>query len=136
MTKTQSDYLEHDPDNLSEGFNAVREYLEHAVVIAWDGCHKIYLAMDEAEADFFRENYAPLEDGDIGEVFGASTNSDKHELEKVILRWFDDSCPLKFVQAVWHNEENPNAGFVQVIAQGAGDEDPYEDEDDDEGDDE
>lgn len=136
MTKTQSDYLEHNPDNLSEGFNAVREYLENAVVIAWDGCHKIYLAMDEVEADFFRNNYAPLEEGDPGEVVEASTNSDKHELEKVILRWFDDSCPLKFVQAVWNNEEDPNAGYENLVSQCAGDEDPYEDEDDDEGDDE
>lgn len=122
MTKTQSDYADHNADNLDEGWAAVREYVEDAVLIAFDGCHKIYLAMDEAEADFFRKNYQPThEDDDGGTLEGVPAS----ELFEMLEQWWDNSCGLRFIQAVWHNEADPNAGFVRLISQFAG----YGDED-------
>jgi len=114
--KTQNDYAPHDPDNLTEGFAAVTEYLEDAVLIAWDTCHKIYLAMDQTEADFFRETYAP----DIVEGRFTEGGKSPDELDEIIDQWWDASCPLRFVQAVWHNEQDPNAGFVELVSQFAG----------------
>lgn len=107
MTKTQNDYAPHNDKSINEGWDAVEEYLKAAVLIAFDECHKIYLAMDKTEAQFFRENYQPR-------VVEGQTPS---EMLKTIQGWWDISCPLKFVQAVWHNEKDPNAGFVSLISQ-------------------
>lgn len=122
MTKLQQDYAPHDHDNLDEGWDAVEEYLNSAVLIAFDECHKIYLAMDEEEAKFFRGNYQPC----------VSEGQTPSEMLETIQGWWDISCPLKFVQAVWHNEDDPNRGFVSLISQCASDE--IDDEDDDEDD--
>jgi len=124
MTKQQSDYAPHDSDNLDAGWDAVREYLNDAVLIAWDGCHKIYLAMDEAEAAYFRENYQPTHELHAG---GVIEGKEPAELYEDLCEWWDDSCGLRFVSAVWHNDEDPNSGFVHLISQGAG----WQDEDDD-----
>lgn len=117
MTKQQSDYAPHDSDNLDEGWNAVREYLNDAVLIAFDGCHKIYLAMDDIEADFFRKNYQPVDEIDNGGVLEGLTPD---ELYEELTEWWDASCSLRFVQAVWHDSEDPNSGFVSLISQCAG----------------
>lgn len=85
------------------------EKVEFAAVLArlaaWDGCHKIYFAMDDIEAAWFRENYEYIQTGSPEALAG------------VIRNWYDRSCGLRFVSAVYHNEEDPNAGFVNVIAQ-------------------
>lgn len=122
MTKTQSDYTPHNSDDLDEGWNAVREYLNDVILIAFDGCHKIYLAMDEVEADFFRNNYQPTDEFDNGGVIEGKAPA---ELYEELTEWWDASCSLRFVSAVWHNDEDPNAGFVRLIDQGAG----WQDED-------
>ena len=87
--------------------------------IAWDGCHKIYLAMDETEQQFFVEQYPHVVHGDF------------NALRKTIREWWNASCSLRFVQAVSNNEENPNAGFVSLIEQFADqtDEDGWDSED-------
>ena len=103
----------------------VEEALEDARLIAFDGCHKIYIAMDETEAEWFRKNYNP-------EVCGTSRTFEGNEwqmLEK-LREWWSESCSLKFIHAVVHNEEDPNAGFTNLIPQGA--EEVHEEEDEDE----
>ncbi len=109
--KTQAHYEPHNADNLEEGWDAVSEYAEDAILAAWDGCHKIYLAMDEAEGEWFRENYAEhIVEYDDGIV-------------ETVKDWWDASCSLRFVSAVWRNEDDPNAGFVSLISQFAEDDD-------------
>lgn len=58
MTKLQSDYAPHNADDRIEGWDAVSTYVENCVLIAFDGCHKIYLAMDEAEAKLLKDEYS------------------------------------------------------------------------------
>jgi len=111
--KTKNDYTEHDADNINEGWEAVEEYVQDAVLIAFDECHKIYLAMDETEAQFFRENYQP--------AIVERIHSTPDDMLALLHEWFDISCGLKFIQAVWHDAEDPNAGFVSLIGQGASD---------------
>lgn len=111
-------------------FAPVREALDDAVLIAWDGCHKIYLAMDDIEAAWFRGT--PDEEG-YPYVFAGTPAA----MAETLLSWWDDSCGLRFVEAVSHNAEDPNAGFVSLIAQFADEEDddeddPFDTEDDDE----
>lgn len=91
----------------------VEPYTYDALLAAFDGCHKIYLAMDEEEAKWFQENY---------EITFVGT---PEELLATVMGWYEGSCFLRFVSAVSHNPDNPNDGFVSVI-------DQFEDEDDDE----
>jgi len=127
MTKLQTEFAPHNQDDLVEGWDAVEEYLNEAVLIAFDGCHKIYLAMDQEEAEWFAKNYNG--EGCSDRNFAGSPS----EMLKAIHGWWDESCPLRFVSAVWHNEADPNAGFVSLISQTAEDEvdeDASDDEDD------
>jgi hypothetical protein len=101
-------------------FAKVREAIHDAHLIAFDGCHKIYLAMDEIEADWFRENYDNVLD-DFPEA-----------MLTVLGIWWEKSCGLRFISAVRHNADDPNAGFVTLIGQGEDWEDDDEDEDEDE----
>ena len=128
MTKLQTEFAPHNQDDLVEGWDAVEEYINDAVLIAFDGCHKIYLAMDQEEAQFFRDNYNG--EGCSDRNFTGSPS----EMLEAIHGWWDESCPLRFVSAVWHNEADPNAGFVSLISQMAEDEvdEDASDDDDDE----
>ena len=125
MTKTQTEYAPHDADNLNEGWVAVSDYIDDCVLVAFDGCHKIYLAMDEPKAKFFRDEYPIFIEND-GDTY----------LDDVISDWYESSCALKFIQAVWLNEADENSGFVSLISQGAGwvEREDRDDEDDDEDD--
>lgn len=98
----------------SELFAPVEDAIQDAVLVAFDGCHKIYLAMDEDEASWFRGNYE-INVEDTPEVM----------LETVI-GWYEESCFLRFVSAVRHNEEDPNAGFTSLISQFADQEEEEE----------
>ena len=103
----------------------VEEALEGAHLIAFDGCHKIYVAMDETEAEWFRNNYTP----EVCETSRTFEGTEWAMLTK-LREWWGESCPLRFIQAVEHNEEDPNAGYTVLIPQGA-DEEEYEEEDED-----
>ena len=49
----------------------------------------------------------------------------------LLVTWWDESCGLKFINAVTTNHENPNAGYTSLIGQGDWCEDEDEDEDED-----
>ena len=102
---------------IAELSEKVEPYTHDALLAAFDGCHKIYLAMDEEEAKWFRENY---------EITFVGTPD---ELLATVMDWYEGSCFLRFVSAVSHNPDNPNAGFVSLIEQ-------FEDEDDEDDEDE
>lgn len=97
--------------NLRVLFEPVEDALEDALLIAWDGCHKMYLAMDHEQADWFRQNYNGVHCDDR-----TFTGTPK-EMLNTLLAWWDESCGLKFINAVTTNHENPNAGFVSLISQ-------------------
>jgi hypothetical protein len=95
-------------------FDKVEEALETARGIAWDTCHKIYVLMDDEQMDLMKTyEYDPL--------ISADTTTPSEMLDEVI-RWYEDSCGLRFVQAVTSNPTDPNEGFVSLIAQGEDDE--------------
>ena len=110
-------YAAHNPDLLEEGWDAVEEYLRDALSISWDTCHKIYLAMDDEQADWFRENYN-------GESCDDRTfTGTPDEMLARLHDWYDESCGLKFIESVKTNHDDPNAGYERLIPQGAEDED-------------
>ena len=85
----------------------VEKHLESALCVAFDDCHKIYLAMDEVEYLYFTLN-----------KWTTVTGSPLEMLEQV-QEWYDvESCGLRFVQSVATNLENPNAGYISLIRQG------------------
>lgn len=79
----------------------VAEACNQALGMSWDGCHKIYLSMDEAE---------------VAKMVGYGYDMESPDLE-IIQRWFDGSCGLRFISAVRTVEGDPNEGFTSLIPQ-------------------
>lgn len=99
-------------------FDLVRERIPEAKAIAWDTCHKIYLLLDDEQVEVMRGyGYDPLI---------TSEEATPDEMMRILERWYDDSCSLRFINAVRTNHENPNAGFEQLIEQFEGQEDEDE----------
>lgn len=92
---------------LSEVLEPVENYIGATYLVAFDGCHKIYMAFDRHQADWFRDEYPHTVEGDQDKMLEA------------IQTWWDESCVLKFVSGVVHDAEDPNRGFTQVVPQGA-----------------
>jgi hypothetical protein len=102
--------------------SALSLYTANAKGIAFDTCHKIYVLMDDQQMELMR--------GYGYDLLISSDEMTPEELEAQVAEWYDDSCSLRFIQAVSTNTEDPNEGFVSIVAQGADwDEDEDEDED-------
>lgn len=101
---------------MEDYWHDVREAVQYAQLIAFDGCHKIYLAMDETQAQWFRNNYNGT-DGDDQNFTGTPD-----EMYQRLVKWYEGSCFLKFIESVETNEADPNEGFTNLIPQGAEDE--------------
>lgn len=85
---------------------SVSEIIEKTSVIAYDGCHKIYL-MDTIHKKWFL-NY---------EVMDGSVD---HRME-TIETWWDKSCPLRFIEWITtpvKNEGIDDLVFTSVVSQG------------------
>lgn len=120
---------------IHEIFFEIEEYLQDAHLIAWDGCHKIYVAMDETEAEWFRNNYNGSED--TSETFHGTPE----EMLTTLIKWYDESCWLRFVTAVRFDTDIMESDFTYLIEQGEDweveydteeEEDLYEDDEEDE----
>ena len=95
----------------------IKDRLESAKGIGWDGCHKIYILMDDRQMIKMQDyGYDPLISSDQ-----MTTN----KMFETIERWWDQSCGLRFISAVSTNKVNPNLGFEDLISQG---EDQQQDE--------
>ncbi len=104
----------------------VREYTDEAKGIAFDGCHKIYVLMDDEQMSLMKQyGY-----GDDNPNFLASSSQlDPAEMATVAMMWFKDSCGLRFINAVYSDSSIGHDGFVNIIEQFEGNEDDDEDED-------
>lgn len=99
---------------MTDYWERVEDALPDARLIAWDECHKIYVALDDTEAAWFRGSDYTLVEGD------------PDVLLSTLREWYDQSCFLRFINGVRHDADDPNDGFVDLIPQGAED---YDDED-------
>ena len=103
-------------DTLSDSVWAtVEDALADAYAIHFDGCHKIYLSMDKAQVKQMVEYGYEVHPPYLPKLQG----------------WFEDSCALRFVEAVHTVKGDPNKGFVDLIPQGYFD-DEYDDDEYDE----
>jgi hypothetical protein len=88
----------------------IKDRLESAKGIGWDGCHKIYILMDNDQMIKMRGyGYDPLI---------SSNQFTPNQMFKIIQKWWDQSCSLRFISAVSTNEIDPNLGFEDLISQG------------------
>jgi hypothetical protein len=87
----------------------VYDRIKNAKAIAWDTCHKIYIVMDDEQVELMRGyGYDPL-------ITTDEMSAD--EMFLLVEDWYDDSCSLRFIQAVSTNHINPNAGFEALVDQ-------------------
>ena len=98
-------------NTLTEVFNTlVKERVSEAKAIAFDTCHKIYLLMDNEQVELMR--------GYGYDLLVVTEEATPEEMLVTLQEWYEDSCGLRFIEAVSTNHENPNAGFETLIGQG------------------
>ena len=108
----------------------VQAAIDNAHAIAWDGCHKIYLAMDAQQANWFQEHYEHV----IRRVMLSPLRElDNTNMMIAIAKWWEESCMLRFVSAVKtnHADDYCEPSYTDLVPQGFGWDDDDEDEDED-----
>ena len=100
---------------MAANWSKVEVAVELAKGIAFDTCHKIYVLMDDDQMAQMKEyGYDPL--------IAADTTTPEQMLT-TIRKWYSNSCGLRFVSGVRTVGGDPNEGFIDLIPQGADDED-------------
>ena len=80
--------------------------ITYAWSVSWDGCHKIYLNMDYVQHEKM-----------IGFGYDKTMENNNPWLtQQEIEKWYNDSCPLRFINAVFTNDDHTDK-FVTVIGQ-------------------
>lgn len=102
-------------------WDAVKAVIPYAKALVFDGCHKIYLAMDDEEVETFRKYGYGEDDGSellLVSALPGETDRERHAAALVVLEsWWDASCGLRFVNSVRTVEGDPNLGFQPLIEQ-------------------
>lgn len=93
-------------------WDAVERALRDARGASLDGCHKIYVLMDDGQFEVEKT----LGHEALIELDGTEQN--RTEALTTIREWFENSCGLRFVDSVRTNEADPNEGFETLIPQG------------------
>lgn len=93
----------------------LQEALSKAVGLAFDGCHKIYVILDDDQFQL-QEEYGYGEGGT--ELIAIGSEAGRKRAARTVREWFDESCGLRFVSAVRMDHDNPNAGYSDIVAQG------------------
>ncbi len=80
--------------------------MTYAWSVSWDGCHKIYLNMDYAQHEKM-----------IGYGYDKTiVNNNPWITQQEVEKWYEDSCSLRFIDAVFSNDDNTDK-FVTVVPQ-------------------
>jgi hypothetical protein len=94
-------------DKVSE----IQTWAEGADSIAWDECHKIYILMDSTQTQLMHDYGYPV----------IHTKEMPFDFVETILGWYEDSCSLRFVDAI-ETDADGNSFWHTVVAQFEGDE--------------
>jgi hypothetical protein len=87
-----------------EAWAGVVDALDRSHLVAWDCCHKIYIALDEKTANWFAKNYDETARGTLGEKLAA------------VEFWYRHSCSLRFVSSVVTGYRGDD--YIELIPQG------------------
>lgn len=90
----------------------VRTELDNAKGISFDGCHKIYILLDDHQV----RQSAEWGYGEDGSFLITDLNAD--EMLTTLQDWYSQSCGLRFIESVKTVLENPNLGYTHLIPQG------------------
>ena len=86
---------------------AIPELCETAKGIAWDTCHKIYILLSREEVEQMKEyGY---------EALITSDEATPVQLAATVFDWYDNSCGLRFINAV--DTEDGNPVFTTIVPQ-------------------
>ena len=87
----------------------LEDIVNEAHSITWDGCHKIYILMDEEQTNkvisYQYENIVK------------ASESNPYTMLAWVQDWYDSSCFLKFIDVVY-TDENGADEFYPLVAQG------------------
>lgn len=89
--------------------------LPRAHGIAWDGCHKIYVLLDDEQVRI--QSSCGYGDDDHGSRLLTCDKASADEMGTTLRDWFDASCGLRFINAIETVSGDPNGGFTDLIAQ-------------------
>ena len=76
-------------DRIEQGFAEIEALLPGVDSIAWDECHKIYLLMNGEQTEFMQEYPMQVR----------ASDASAEELLDTLRFWYDNSCPLRFIQS-------------------------------------
>lgn len=97
------------------GWDKVRAVLPEVKAAVWDGCHKIYLALDDQQAEKYREAGYSRSPAEIVLIEDKSPET-LEELMDTIKDWYERSCFLSFVDATRTTSEPVNSNeFTEWI---------------------
>lgn len=85
----------------AQAWGRVRVALRRAKAMHFDGCHKIYLSMDDEQVK-------------RSESYGYDSHKPDFD---TLRRWYDESCSLRMVDAVYTVTGDPNDGYDSLIPQ-------------------
>ena len=92
----------------------LKQALSTATGIAFDGCHKIYVLLDDHQLDLMQSHgYGE----NSSELMVIETEQDRDQAFEIVTDWFEDSCSLRFISTVRTVAGDPNEGFTHIIAQ-------------------
>lgn len=92
----------------------VEKAIPKSKAIAFDGCHKIYLLLDDEQVALSR-SYGYGDEGSFQHEM--SEFPDSAAVLARLHKWFDESCGLRFINSISTNKADPNAGFTGLIEQ-------------------
>lgn len=93
--------------------------VESAVGIAFDGCHKIYILLDE-EAYATQASYGYGDGTDESMLIRLDDPSVRKVAYGMVRDWYRSSCMLRFINTVRTDHDDENAGYTAIVPQGSG----------------
>ena len=87
----------------------LEDIVNEADSIAWDGCHKVYILMDEKQTQ-------QMIDYEYDYLIKAK-DSNPYDMSDTVGNWYNHSCYLRFIDVVY-TDENGEDEFYPLVAQG------------------
>lgn len=99
---------------MANDFDPVYEAVLDAKGVAFDGCHKIYVLMDDKQVEQTRSyGYGT----DEGSFLLTKPEVSEGEMFETVKDWFEGSCGLRFIDAVSTDPEADGEIFTSLIGQ-------------------
>lgn len=92
---------------------SLEELINEAHSIAYEGCHKVYINLDENQTNVM-----------IGYGYGEGStflikaeDSNPYDLLETVRDWYNNSCSLRLIDAIQTDDEGMDK-FISVVPQG------------------